>query len=64
MDPPWRCEFVVDAFDDLVDEERLTCWLEGGGLRIGIGDWRPASCGSSSCGSSGTFHLVGVGIEG
>ena len=55
IDPPWRCVFVVNVFDDLVDTERLTSWLEIGGLRIGIGDWRP-----QTSGSYGTFDLAEI----
>ena len=57
IDPPWSCEFMVDAFDDLVDAARLTLWLEVGGLRIGIGDWRPATSGNY-----GTFDLVSIEV--
>ena len=55
IDLPWRCLFVVDVADDLVDAERLTNWLEIAGLRFGLGDWRPATSGSY-----GTFGLVGI----
>ena len=45
FDPPWSCEFVVNVVDDLVDQGQLTAWLDIGGSRIGIGDWRPSKSG-------------------
>ena len=45
FDPPWVCEFVIDVDDELVDREQLLEWLDIGGRRIGIGDWRPEKSG-------------------
>ena len=41
----WSCQFVVECDSELVDEELLRNWLEVGGRRIGLGDWRPAKSG-------------------
>ena len=39
----WKATFTVDIDDDLVDEDQLATWLDIGGHRIGLGDWRPQS---------------------
>jgi hypothetical protein len=41
----WSCTFVVDVDDELVDQEKLDHWLDIGGRRIGLGDWRPERSG-------------------
>ena len=45
FDPPWRCAFTVDGDDELVDGDKLKRWLDIGGRRIGLGDWRPQTSG-------------------
>ena len=45
FDPPWSCTFTVDADDELVDQDHLARWLDIGGRRIGLGDWRPEKSG-------------------
>ncbi|MDE2822718.1 MAG: hypothetical protein OXK79_04360 [Chloroflexota bacterium] len=41
----WACVFTVDADPELVDAEQLAAWLDIGGRRIGLGDWRPSKSG-------------------
>lgn len=42
----WGATFTVDIDEELVDEDQLTTWLDIGGRRIGLGDWRPEKSGS------------------
>lgn len=51
----WACEFRVEVDDELVDEGQLEQWLDIGGRRIGIGDWRP-----SKSGHYGRFETVTI----
>lgn len=41
----WAITFTVEADDELVDKEQLAHWLDIGGRRIGLGDWRPEKSG-------------------
>ncbi len=41
----WAVTFVVDVDDELVDRDQLLTWLDIGGRRLGIGDWRPQKSG-------------------
>ena len=41
----WACTFVVEVDDELVDKPQLEQWLDIGGRRIGLGDWRPQKSG-------------------
>ena len=41
----WGVIFVVEADDEMVEEGQLRRWLEIGGRRIGLGDWRPERSG-------------------
>ena len=41
----WSCEFIADADPELVDQQQLERWLQIGGRRVGLGDWRPAKSG-------------------
>lgn len=45
FDLPWSCVFKIDTDPELVDAEQLTSWLDIGGRRIGLGDWRPSKSG-------------------
>ena len=45
FDVPWSCEFEVDTDPELVDAGQLERWLDIGGRRIGLGDWRPEKSG-------------------
>lgn len=45
FDPPWSCDFTLDVDDELVDQDHLERWLDIGGRRIGLGDWRPEKSG-------------------
>lgn len=42
---PWSLTFRIDVDDELVDQEQLRTWLDIGGRRIGLGDWRPEKSG-------------------
>ena len=55
FDLPWSCTFDVDVDDELVDESKLRQWLDIGGRRIGLGDWRP-----EKSGEFGRFKLVSI----
>ena len=55
FDKPWACVFTVDTDPELVDAEQLTAWLDIGGRRIGLGDWRP-----SKSGHYGRFKTVSI----
>ena len=46
FETPWACKFVLDVDDELVDRAMLEWWLDIGGRRIGLGDWRPEKSGS------------------
>lgn len=41
----WGVSFIVEADDELVDENQLEAWLDIAGRRIGLGDWRPEKSG-------------------
>ena len=41
----WGVTFVVEVDDELVDKDQLATWLDIGGRRIGLGDWRPQKSG-------------------
>ena len=41
----WGVTFTVEVDDELVDKEQLASWLDIGGRRIGLGDWRPEKSG-------------------
>ena len=41
----WAATFVVEADPELVDRDRLLRWLDIGGRRVGVGDWRPERSG-------------------
>ena len=56
FDVPWSCVFKLDTDPELVDEEQLTSWLDIGGRRIGLGDWRP----SKSSGHYGRFKTADI----
>ena len=45
FDLPWAVFFQAEADDELVDEQQLRAWLDIGGRRIGLGDWRPEKSG-------------------
>ena len=45
FDLPWAVVATVDVDDELVDQPKLESWLDIGGRRIGIGDWRPERSG-------------------
>ena len=41
----WALTFVLDTDEELVDLAQLEAWLDIGGRRIGLGDWRPEKSG-------------------
>ena len=41
----WAVTFVVETDDELIDQDNLLTWLDIGGRRIGLGDWRPEKSG-------------------
>jgi len=45
FEPPWSVDATIETDDDLVDQERLSAWLDVAGRRIGLGDWRPEKSG-------------------
>lgn len=49
----WGLIFTVEVDQELVDREQLALWLDIGGRRIGLGDWRP-----EKSGSMGRFSVV------
>ena len=51
----WELIFVVDCYEDMVDQRRLTNWLQIAGRRIGFGDWRP-----EKSGAFGRFEVLSV----
>ena len=55
FDLPWSCTFKLDVDDELVDEAKLRSWLDIGGRRIGLGDWRP-----EKSGTFGRFKLASI----
>lgn len=56
----WSCTFSLDTDDEQVDQEQLETWLDIGGRRIGLGDWRP-----EKSGDYGRFKVVSiVGVDG
>ncbi|MDE0220440.1 MAG: hypothetical protein OXJ90_14335 [Spirochaetaceae bacterium] len=52
----WGLRFTVEVDDELVDKQQLATWLDIGGRRIGIGDWRP-----ERSGTYGRFEVVSIG---
>ena len=54
----WSCTFHLDTDPELVDRVQLEAWLETGGRRIGLGDWRP-----EKSGNFGRFEVVSVETE-
>ena len=41
----WAATFRVDVDPELVDREQLLVWLDIGGRRLGVGNWRPEKSG-------------------
>ena len=51
----WGVRFTVECDDELVDQDQLGTWLDIGGRRIGLGDWRP-----ERSGDYGRFEVVSI----
>lgn len=45
FEQPWSCVFTADTDDELIEKDQLVKWLDIGGRRIGLGDWRPEKSG-------------------
>ena len=43
----WSMVVTIDTDEELVDRQQLQTWLDIGGTRIGLGDWRPEKSGSN-----------------
>ena len=41
----WAITFTVEVDAELVDQQQLLTWLDVGGRRLGLGDWRPERSG-------------------
>ena len=41
----WAATFRIDVDPELVDREQLLVWLDIGGRRLGVGNWRPEKSG-------------------
>lgn len=52
----WGAVFTLDTDPELVDLAKLERWVDIGGRRIGLGDWRPGKSG----GEYGRFELVSL----
>ena len=51
----WGVTVIVEADDELVDQQQLESWLDIAGRRIGLGDWRP-----EKSGDYGRFEVVEI----
>ena len=51
----WCCTFSLDTDPEQVDGDQLDNWLDIGGRRIGLGDWRP-----EKSGDYGRFEVVSI----
>ena len=51
----WSVTFNVEVDDELVDADQLATWLDIGGRRVGLGDWRP-----EKSGHYGRFETVAI----
>lgn len=51
----WSATFSVEYDDELVDRAKLERWIDIGGRRIGLGDWRP-----EKSGRYGRFELESI----
>ena len=51
----WSVTVIVEADDELVDQQQLESWLDIAGRRIGLGDWRP-----EKSGDYGRFEVVEI----
>ena len=55
FDLPWGLRYILDCEADLVDKTQLETWLDIGGRRVGLGDWRP-----EKSGHYGRYELVAI----
>ena len=58
FDIPWSCRFTLSADDELIQRDWLERWLDIGGRRIGLGDWRP-----EKSGQYGRFSVSSIDME-
>ena len=54
----WSATFSVEYDEELVDRAKLERWIDIGGRRIGLGDWRP-----EKSGRYGRFELVSIDTD-
>ena len=54
----WSATFSVEYDEELVDRAKLERWIDIGGRRIGLGDWRP-----EKSGRYGRFELVSIDMD-
>ena len=54
----WSVTFSVEYDEELVDRSKLERWIDIGGRRIGLGDWRP-----EKSGRYGRFELVSIDTD-
>lgn len=54
----WSATFSVEYDEELVDRAKLERWIDIGGRRIGLGDWRP-----EKSGRFGRFELVSIDMD-
>ena len=54
----WSATFSVEYDEELVDRSKLERWIDIGGRRIGLGDWRP-----EKSGRYGRFELVSIDMD-
>ncbi len=57
----WGCIYTLDCDPELVDLGRLETWLDIGGRRIGLGDWRPEK--SGQYGRFSVYEIKEVPLE-
>ena len=55
----WAVTFVLDCDDELIDAGHIENWLDIGGRRIGLGDWRPEKSGTYGRFETTSFDKIG-----
>ena len=62
FEQPWSCKFTLVCDDELIDQDKLTRWIDIAVRRIGLGDWRPEK--SGDYGRFDSFRIVRTGSSG
>ena len=60
----WSCTFVVEVDDELIDQPLLQNFLDIGGRRVGIGDWRPQTSGMYGRFEVSSIEAIGKPLHG